>query len=213
MVKSRNELVVPTPIETKVQVTSDDLVALLISQIEETIIKKERAARAELAELESKIKVLSAVFDDSLKTEGQKLVNKSKCDEIFKFLISLGIENPSIDVQNEYSNSEMHITVLISAGGKSVGRQQLYGTLSIPVPQQIRWKRDELDKLKNRRTEVRDNVLSLNRYRQTEMSSIERFARGQLAARTLKEAGGEFEKFVINLEGNMPIGLKNLLTE
>lgn len=198
------------------RVTSDDIVALLVSKVDETITIKERNVRSEIEKLCGELNDLHGVIKketDLFIAEQAKVMKTAAAVEALKVL---GFKSPKVDVTGSADESEFVLITSITAVPNSDPRRRESGQLTsyavVPTPKPIVQARADIKKKSSEKEALQASLMELRSYRQNEMTSLERWAKGQIAAQALQNAGGEMAELSDRLQGLLPMSVQKLLT-
>jgi hypothetical protein len=204
------------PITTDMNISSEDIVALLVSQVDERITKQERDLNTELKAKEdataSARKAVSKFEDDLVAKKKTAPVIKSIVTNLQKLGLKASCEvDLSVDHQHKQIEFALRFTDGLNGLRNSYEKHYLDAVQIEKIPVELLKLYTTVDDLVNQVGVIRVKLLELRQYRQTEIQSLERFARGKIASEALKRAGGDHADFVNKLEALVPERLRDLL--
>lgn len=193
-----------------VEVTGDHIVALLVSQVDEAIVKQEREKKKQRDAVQAKIKTA----DEQIQAIEKKLRDDKK-KELSKTTVIAALKTFDIKVEVKVSLTmspdKASMTYDVNFIQEQRNHGHLHGRIVETMPKPLISLYKAVETLSAECDELTSDILSLRSYRQAEMAGLERWARGQLAAQALKNAGGEMGEMLKRIDSLMPSSLKNLL--
>lgn len=207
---SKSSIVNVMPIEANIDVNGDHVVALMVSQAEESINKKiDDMQKAHTEACEEMEKVQGRIEKALTALENQK-VAAAKKSGVLDALKSLGFKKPDIKIGVGFTSDgqKLNVETNIFEGDH---RSSLHTHVAVALPKNVSTLAKQLSAAQDRKNQLSRDILECKTYRQNELPGLERWAKGQIAAAALKKAGGDMRDFVSNLEDMMPGGLQKLL--
>lgn len=190
--------------------------ALLVSKVDETITIKERGVRADIDTLAGELNDLHNVIKKETDLFVAAQTKSIKTAAAVEALKVLGFKSPKIEVTGSADESEFVLITTITAGAGLPSRHadsgQLRGYTVVPIPKSIVAARADIKKKTSEKEALQTSLMELRSYRQNEMLSLERWAKGQIAAQALQNAGGEMAELSDRLQGLLPMSVQKLLT-
>ena len=179
-----------------------------MSQAEESIVQKEKNTQKKINDVSTSIK---AATTEENKAWEELRNNKEKELKKIDFLTplkALGIPKTtiSVDVRSSDDSNVVFVVRVQSENGASIN-----GVIKEKPPAELTKIGNKLNGLRAEKQKLTDYLIELRAYRQNELNRLERWARGQVAAKALEEAGGDMAVFAEKFESLVPQSLRNLL--
>lgn len=225
MSEKKNEITKPesfanlAPIAGEVQINQDHVVSLMVSQAEESLVAKERDIQNALTTTNTKLTESRKALDDMI-AEESKAKEKQLSDLDFGSLKQVGVDNITLSVRlyRKDSDNSMYFEVSGSHEPNKKSKDEvrsrsfsLQSTIPFTPPNKMKAMFEDIRLLEAEISELKGRLIELRAYRQNELGSLERWAKGQIAKHVFKTVGGDHEKFAQTMADSMPESLKSLL--
>jgi len=206
------ELVQVNPIGTDVQITGDHLVALLVSQVEEQLSEKDRDLTQHLRDLNSQLDKVNKQYEEAENKFEDDQSKKFKNLKIWQEMKNLGFKNVTHKIRishYDFKDKKCHLYHHIKSDH---GNMESVSS-PIPIPQNLLKLQSQREELQSTISKTQSELISIRSSRQNDIPSLERWAKGRIAAQALQKAGGDMQNFLDKLSGNIPSNIKRLLEQ